>query len=270
MLVLLPPSEAKQSPNDGAPLDLSTLSLPGLTPAREHVVETLVALCSKNLTRARSTLGLTANQDGEIVRNAALLTEPAGPALSVFTGVLFAHLHADGLGRAARGWLDHHVLIASGLLGFVSPADHIPAYRLAADVTLPKLGKRPAIGGVATYWRAHTSAAMSERAGDGLVLDCRSQQYVALWQPDKNLMNNYVSVRVLQRSIVKGEPTLKVVSHHNKATKGLLVHALAKARVKAKSPQALLDAVRDLGFESHLEPMPTRGGAGWRLDVITE
>ena len=46
MLILLPPSEGKAASGSGAPLDLAGLCLPSLTPARERVLDTLVALCA--------------------------------------------------------------------------------------------------------------------------------------------------------------------------------------------------------------------------------
>ncbi|HYQ33051.1 MAG TPA: peroxide stress protein YaaA, partial [Lapillicoccus sp.] len=42
MLVLLPPSEGKTVPRRGRSLDLSTLSFPGLTTARQAVLRSLV------------------------------------------------------------------------------------------------------------------------------------------------------------------------------------------------------------------------------------
>jgi len=174
---------------------------------------------------------------------------------------LFTHLAASELNRTARQWLQANTLIASGLFGFVAPDDDIPAHRLAADVSLAKLG------GVASYWRKHVGSALADRADGSVVLDCRSQQYALMWQPNVEAADQFVTTRVLQRTTIRGESTLKVVSHHNKATKGLLVHALAEARVKARTAPALHEAVRDLGFESFVEP--TNGGT-WRLDVITD
>lgn len=46
MLVLLPPSEGKAASGRGAPLKTGSLSLPGLTAAREAVLGELVELCA--------------------------------------------------------------------------------------------------------------------------------------------------------------------------------------------------------------------------------
>jgi len=43
VLIVLPPSEGKLAPARGKSLDLSTLSLPGLTPARTRVLVDQIA-----------------------------------------------------------------------------------------------------------------------------------------------------------------------------------------------------------------------------------
>ena len=75
MLVLLPPSETKHPGGDGAPLDLTALTAPELTPVRTELVETLVKLAA-DVPAARAALGLSPTQDDEIARNAALWTAP--------------------------------------------------------------------------------------------------------------------------------------------------------------------------------------------------
>jgi hypothetical protein len=55
-----------------------------------------------------------------------------------------------------------------------------------------------------------------------------------------------VTVRVTQNG--------KVVSHHNKATKGLLARALLQAGVDPKKPESLAQVCRELGFAAVLGP----------------
>ena len=88
MLVLLPPSETKLDGGDGPPLRLDGLSHPELTPLRGMLVDDLVKL-SGDLVAARAALGLSAQQDGEIERNAQLWISPTTPALRRYTGVLY-------------------------------------------------------------------------------------------------------------------------------------------------------------------------------------
>lgn len=123
MLVLLPPSRGKATPERGRRVALSTLVYPRL---REHRVRLIDAL-DPDLARA-----------------------PALPAAELYTGVLF-----EALGLADLPW--DGVLIASALWGVIRPGDRIPAYRLDMSAKLP------GIGGLAAYWREPLAAALPDR-----------------------------------------------------------------------------------------------------------
>ena len=123
MLVLLPPSQGKASPERGRRAGLSTLVYPRLREPRERLIDAV---------------------------DPDLRTAPAIPAAELYTGVLFA-----ALGLADLPWDD--VLIASALWGVVRPGDRIPAYRL--DMT----AKPPGIGGLAAYWREPLRRSLPDR-----------------------------------------------------------------------------------------------------------
>jgi len=237
VLVLLPPSEGKASATKGAPLDVAALSFPDLNAIRERLLRALVALgSSPDRAAARAVLGLPPGLDGELDRNAALLTAPAAPAAHVYTGVLYEALGLTTLDRGARARANRRVVTVSALWGAVRPGDRIPAYRLAADVRLPGVGGLPAL------WRGPLGASLGEAAGAGLLLDLRSTPYAALWRPTGALAACTVGVRVIDPA------TGKVVSHFNKATKGRLVRALLQAKADPRTKRDLVRALRDLGF----------------------
>lgn len=123
MLVLLPPSQGKATPNRGRRAGLSTLAYPRLREARERLIDAV----DPDLRRA-----------------------PAIRAAELYTGVLFA-----SLGLADLPW--DGVLIASALWGVVRPGDRIPAYRL--DMKARPAG----VGGLAAYWREPLRAALPDR-----------------------------------------------------------------------------------------------------------
>jgi uncharacterized protein len=123
MLVLLPPSQGKASPDRGRRAGLSTLVYPRLRESREQLIEAV---------------------------DPRLRSAPAIPAAELYTGVLFTAL---GLGDLP--W--DGVLIASALWGVVRPGDRIPAYRLDMGA------KPPGIGALAAYWRAPLRAALPDR-----------------------------------------------------------------------------------------------------------
>jgi len=261
VLVLLPPSEGKAAGASGPPLDLGALSLPGLTAAREAVLEEVVALCSADEDKAREVLGLSEGLRGEVARNAALRTAPTLPAGEVYTGVLYDALDLASLDAAARERAERWLLVFSGLWGAVRITDPIPSYRCSGGVKLPGLGP------LGRFWREPLAAVLPEAAGDGPVLDLRSAAYGAMWKPVGDLAGRTATVRVLQSRIVGGVEKRSVVSHFNKATKGRIVRALLRAGAEPEGPAELAEALRGLGYAVECEP-PAKRGTPWRLDVV--
>jgi cytoplasmic iron level regulating protein YaaA (DUF328/UPF0246 family) len=255
VLILLPPSEGKSVPSRGKPLDLDAHSLPSLTAAREAVIDALVELCSGDPAVAADILGVPKTQPELIGRNAALRSAPTARADSIYTGVVYDALSFATLSPAAKRRASSRVLVASSLFGLVSPADRIPSYRLSGDATLPGLG------GVAAHWRVHLDGTAREVLGGGLLVDLRSGTYAAFWKPAPDLAGRVATVRVLHE--VGG--TGKVVSHFIKATKGRMTRALLEEGATPRTPAALADTLRDLGWTVEVgEP----GRAGTQLDVV--
>jgi len=255
VLILLPPSEGKSGPRRGGPLDLASLSSASLAPAREQILDALIGLSGSP--RATEVLGRTSGQRGELARNAALRTSPAGRADRVYTGVLYDALSFDTLSGAARRRAAGRVAIISSLFGLLRPADRIPAYRLAGDVSLP------GIGAVAGVWRAHLGEAVLDALGSGLLVDLRSTMYAAFWRPPAGLAGRVATVRVLHEA----DGRRSVVSHFNKATKGRIVRALLEDGANPGTPAALADLLRDLGWKvEEGEPGPR----GTQLDVVVD
>jgi hypothetical protein len=241
VLILLPPSEGKSAPRRGGKLDLSALAFGDeLFPARKAVIEALIALCSGPIEAAAHVLELPPGLVGETATNRGLLTAPTTTAAKLYTGVLFEHLGLETLDTVAKRRANRSVLIASGLWGMLAPGDRVPAYRLSGSVSLPPLGA------LAGHWRGPLGTVLPQRAGRGLVLDLRSGTYANAWRPTGPLAERTVTVRVTQHG--------KVVSHHNKATKGLLARAILEAGADPKKPEALAALCRELGFGAELSP----------------
>lgn len=228
MLLLLPPSETKRPGGEGAPLDLSGLALPSLLPQRHAVVEALVRLCADDPERAAKVLKLSARQRGEIEQNARLRESPTMPAVDRYTGVLFDALDAGSLPSAARRWLGAHALVHSAPFGPVGALDPVPAYRMAAGVSLPGL---PALTRV---WADGVSEALAALDAK-LVLDLRSEAYAALGPVPAGARSAYV--RVVSET---GDGTVRALNHFNKHAKGAFVRDLASARPRTSSLSGLL------------------------------
>ncbi len=236
VLILLPPSEGKNPPRRGKPLDLAALSAPSLTPARERVLDALVSLCAEQPERAATVLEVPKTQLELVSLNASLRSAPTARADAVYAGVLYDALGLGTLSPGARRRATSRVRVTSSLFGIVAPTDRIPAYRLSGDAVLPGLGT------VAGVWRDALGAEITELVGDGLLVDLRSGMYAAFWRPVG--LPRVATVRVLHE--VAGRR--QVVSHFNKATKGRILRALLEDGANPRTPARLAEALRDLGW----------------------
>lgn len=234
--MLLPPSETKATGGDGPPLQLDALSHPELTPTRRKLAEALTALAA-DVPAARTALGLSERQAGEVERNAELFDSPTAPALERYTGVLFDSLEITSLDAAQRARADSRLAVASALFGLVRGTDRIPAYRLSAGSSLPGFG---ALRGV---WRPVLEPVL--HGSDELVVDLRSGAYAALAR-----VPEAVAVRVLSED---SQGARKVVSHHNKSHKGLLARALAAAEAEPATVDDVLEVADSAGLRVERE-----------------
>ena len=244
MLVLLPPSEGKTPGSDGArPVDLSSLSSPELSAARERVLAGVRAASARP--DALEVLGVPAGLASEVARNVRLDAEPAAPAREVYSGVLYAAAGLAELEGAALARAQEHVRTVSALWGLVAPLDRIPAYRVAMGTALPGLGP------LAGVWRAPLARVLDPIATERLVVDCRSAAYQAAWRPGPTA-HAWVGVRVVRDG--------KVVSHHAKHTRGVLTrHLLTRDAAVPRTTAELLDAAREL------PDVGPSGPGGWRV-----
>jgi cytoplasmic iron level regulating protein YaaA (DUF328/UPF0246 family) len=240
VLVLLPPSETKRPGGDGGRLDLAGLSFPVLNPVRSHLLGALVALAG-DLPAARSALGLSPQQDGEVARNASVCSSPTLPALERYTGVLYDALGVRTMTAAQRRRADARLAVGSALFGLARGTDRLPAYRLSAGSALPGL---PALRAL---WRPALGPVLA--AVDDLVVDLRSGAYAALAP-----VPGAVTVRVETERADGGR---SVVSHFSKAHKGRVARILATTaaepgdvvRVRALLRRAGLHVEHDGGTE---------------------
>jgi cytoplasmic iron level regulating protein YaaA (DUF328/UPF0246 family) len=253
VLILLPPSEGKAASGRGAPFHTDRLWLPALSPAREAVLDRLIALSADEPT-ALTALGLGQGQVAEVRRNTRLRTAPALPAARLYTGVLYEALDLASLDRPARRLADRSIAVFSGLWGAVRLSDRVPPYRCSIGAALPGLGS------LTGHWKRALRPLLDEVAGDGPVLDLRSAAYAAMWTPRRA---GTVTARVLHERTVDGRTTRSVVSHFNKATKGRVVRDLLTAGALPRSPTELVTALRDLRYEVE-DTDPTR------LDIVVK
>ncbi len=235
MLVLLPPSETKAHGGDGPVLDWDQLSFPRLNPLRAALIGALVVLADDHAA-SMSALGLGPTQTAEVRHNAQLRTAATCPALDRYTGVLYDALGVAQFTRAQRARAVSRLAVGSALFGVLRGDDLIPYYRLSAGSALPGL---PTLGAL---WRPVLTSELG-RAQE-LVVDLRSGAYAALGP-----VPGAVTATVLTE---KPDGTRAVVSHFNKAGKGLLARALALTRAEPTDARAVARVARKAGLRVEL------------------
>jgi cytoplasmic iron level regulating protein YaaA (DUF328/UPF0246 family) len=233
VIVLLPPSETKRAGGDGPPLRLEALGSPELGPLRAALVDELIAL-SADRPASRKALGISASQDGEIDRNAALRSAPTLPAISRYTGVLYDALDVESLRGATASRARARLAVGSALFGLLRADDAVPAYRLSATSKLPG---RPTL---AARWRPLLEPVLAGLAADELIVDLRSGSYATLGR-----LPGAVEVDVLSEHS-DGHRT--VVTHFNKAHKGRLARALAGSRSEPTDAAGVAAVARRAGL----------------------
>jgi uncharacterized protein len=234
VLVLLPPSETKRAGGTGPPLRLEELGSPALGPVRAALVDDLVALAADR-PAGRIALGLSAKQDGELERNAALLHSPTLPAINRYTGVLYDALDIESLSGANASRAHARLAIGSALFGLLRADDLVPGYRLSATSKLPG---RPTLS---AQWKPVLEPELAQLAAAELIVDLRSGSYAALGR-----VPGAVEVNVLAEQ-PDGRRT--VVSHFNKAHKGRLARALATTRAEPDDAASVAAVARRSGMQ---------------------
>jgi uncharacterized protein len=243
MLILLPPSEGKATPSEGAPVELDSLAFAAeLGESRAALLDALERLTRVSSKKAVEMLGISKGQAEEVAIDAGLRDAPAAPAAEVYTGVLYERLRLPALPAKAR----RRVLIASALWGVVRPDDRIPYYRFSSKARLRKIGPP------SSFWRDPLAAAIPDEPG-GLIVDMRSAAYAAAWKPQQAIL---LAVRAFSETGGERKP----VSHMAKAVRGDVARALLLAKKPPADPGAAATIAREAGFVVELSP-----GA---LDVI--
>ena len=151
-----------------------------------------------------------------------------GPAIQVYTGVLYAALGWNALTKAQQKLGQSLIAIISAKYGVVRPLDPIEPYK-------EKINNKK----MAPLVEKSLAGIESE-----LIIDCRSSTYQTVWQSPFAIT---VEIKVFTR--VDG--VKKVITHMSKKTRGQVTHEILKAVEIPRTPEEL-KAIVSQEFECEL------------------
>jgi len=139
-----------------------------------------------------------------------------GPAIQVYTGVLYAALGWDRLTKAQQKLGAQSIAIISAKYGVVRPLDPIEPYK-------EKINNKK----MAPLVEKSLAGIESE-----LIIDSRSSTYQTVWQSP-------VAITVEIKVFTKIDGAKKVITHMSKKTRGEVTHEILKATQGPKTPEEL-------------------------------
>ena len=151
-----------------------------------------------------------------------------GPAIQVYTGVLYAALGWDRLTKAQQEQGAQSIVIISAKYGVVRPLDPIEPYK-------EKINNKK----VAPRVEKSLVGIESE-----LIIDCRSSTYQTVWQSP-------VAITVEIKVFTKVVGAKKVITHMSKKTRGEVTHNILKSTKVPTNPYEL-EAIVSQEFECEL------------------
>ena len=164
-----------------------------------------------------------------------------GPAIELYTGVLYAALRWSTLTKAQQKLGQSSIAIISAKYGVVRPLDLIEPYK--EKIKNKKM------------------AAQVAHALDGieseLIIDCRSSTYQTVWQSP-------VAITVEIKVFTKIDGVKKVITHMSKKTRGEVTHHILKSVKIPNNPQEL-EAIVSQNFECELHEGDKKNP--WVLEV---
>ena len=165
-----------------------------------------------------------------------------GPAITVYTGVLYQGLGWATLGESGQNRAQISIAIISAKYGSLKCLDLIEPYKEKIDVA---------------QMRTPITNALDAIASD-LIIDCRSSTYQSVWTPPAE---KCVEIKVFS----KVDGVKKVITHMSKKTRGEVTRLLLLSQVVPTNPQELAEIV-STAFECEL--FESKGKEPWVLEVI--
>ncbi|NDA45446.1 MAG: peroxide stress protein YaaA [Actinobacteria bacterium] len=165
-----------------------------------------------------------------------------GPAITVYTGVLYQGLGWATLSKAAQNRAQKSIAIISAKYGSLKCLDPIEPYKEKID---------------AAHMRGPITQVLDAIETD-LVIDCRSSTYQSVWSAPAH---KCVEIKVFS----KVDGVKKVITHMSKKTRGEVTRLLLLSKLVPTNPQELAEII---STEFECELFEAKANEPWVLEVI--
>ena len=165
-----------------------------------------------------------------------------GPAITVYTGVLYQGLGWATLSKSAQQRGQKSIAIISAKYGSLKCLDPIEPYKEKIDVA---------------QMRTPITKALDAIEAD-LIIDCRSSTYQSVWTPPAE---KCVEIKVFS----KVDGVKKVITHMSKKTRGEVTRLLLLSKLVPTNPQELAEII---STEFECELFEAKANESWVLEVI--
>ena len=186
---------------------------------------------------------------GPILTSMLILLPPSekkgkepGPAITVYTGVLYQGLGWATLTKAAQTRAQKSIAIISAKYGSLKCLDPIEPYKEKIDVAQMRAPITKALDAIETE----------------LIIDCRSSTYQSVWTPPAH---KCVEIKVFS----KVDGVKKVITHMSKKTRGEVTRMLLLSKAIPTNPQELAEII-STAFDCEL--FEATANEPWVLEVI--
>lgn len=212
MKVLIPPSEGKSDYTDNSKLKILF----------ESSTKKMIQKVKENKIKFKES-------DYELNIN-ALKNQNTAPAMKRYSGVVYKNIDYESLSKKSKLWFDKHILIFSGLFGFVSPKENIPNYKLKFELI-----------GAAKFWQPILTKELKNEFIVDLLASSQRKAY------DYKAHENRIEINFYHTS--KGKKVH--AGHFGKVIKGRFIQWLAEQNVEAKSPEEFVKKIKKFNIDNY-------------------
>lgn len=162
--------------------------------------------------------------------NINALKNKSTSTMNRYTGVVYKNIDYNSLLGESKLWFDQHILIFSGLFGFVSPLENIPNYKLKFELI-----------GAAKFWHPILTKELENEFVVDLLAGSQRKAYDYKRHPNRIEVNFY---HIKQGKKVNA-------GHFGKVIKGKFLRWLAENKIEAKNPEEFIKKIKKFNHDHY-------------------